>query len=76
MDYIVDYTKRYWLFAYNDYYPSGGLDDLESTHDTLREAIARAKEPSPPRELYPVDCDTVQLWDNRQFKFIDIDLNL
>lgn len=30
--------KRYWLFAYRDYYPSGGMNDLDSMHDTIEEA--------------------------------------
>lgn len=30
-------SKRYWLFAFMHYYPSGGMDDLEFTFDTLEE---------------------------------------
>lgn len=31
----MDYTKRYWLFSYFDYYPNGGLDDLDETFDSI-----------------------------------------
>lgn len=31
--------KRYWLFAGNMYYPLGGMDDFESSFDTVDEAI-------------------------------------
>ncbi len=34
--------KRWLLFAFDDYYPSGGIDDLLSAHDTLEEAESAA----------------------------------
>ena len=33
--------QRFWLFAGQDYYPSGGMHDLDSRHDTLAEAESR-----------------------------------
>ncbi len=31
--------KRYALFAGQDYYPSGGWDDFQSSHDTADQAV-------------------------------------
>lgn len=36
----VDITKRYWLFACEDYYPRGGLNDARGSFDTIEEADA------------------------------------
>lgn len=36
-----DLKKRYWLFDYARYYPSGGMFDLEFTTDSLDEALAK-----------------------------------
>lgn len=30
--------KRYWLFAGNNYYPMGGMEDFHNSYDTLEEA--------------------------------------
>lgn len=35
--------KRYLAFAFDSYYPSGGLDDVRDSFDTLEEAIACCK---------------------------------
>lgn len=32
------YIKRYWVFAYYDYYPSGGMGDFRQSFDDLDEA--------------------------------------
>lgn len=34
---MFDLSKRYWLFNFPDYYPSGGLDDVYMTADTIEE---------------------------------------
>ena len=73
----IDYTKRYWLFAYPEYYPSGGLNDIDSTHDTIKEATERAN--TPPLDEYsdvllPCECENTELWDNVERKFVDIEL--
>ena len=34
----MDLTKRYWCFAYEKYYPGGGMEDLMMTTDDLAEA--------------------------------------
>lgn len=31
--------KRYLVFSYNDYYPSGGLSDMRQSFDSIPEAI-------------------------------------
>ena len=49
--------KRFLLFAFSDYYPSGGLSDVDSSHDTLKEALEEANQLS--WEFMNVfDCDT------------------
>lgn len=30
--------KRFLLFVFDDYYPSGAMEDLENSYDTLEEA--------------------------------------
>lgn len=39
---MVDLSKRYWLISFSDYYPSGGLDDVVLTDDTIDGLRARA----------------------------------
>jgi hypothetical protein len=35
--------KRFWVFVYDVYYPSGGLNDFSKDFDTLEEAEAHGK---------------------------------
>ena len=35
--------KRYWLFAYEDCYPAGGMHDLVACKDTIEECKALVK---------------------------------
>ena len=45
--------KRYLLFAYDTYYPSGGLCDLVNSYDTVQEAVSEAnKHASDYKEIY------------------------
>lgn len=30
-------NKRYWLFAFMNYYPQGGLNDIKTASDSLEE---------------------------------------
>lgn len=30
--------KRFWLFEFGTYYPTGGMSDLKGTYDTAEEA--------------------------------------
>jgi hypothetical protein len=39
----IDLTKKYYVFGYNQYYPSGGLEDTRQTFDNLEEAIVFAE---------------------------------
>ena len=39
MDNTIDLTKRYYLFSISEYYPAGGLSDVEETFDNLDEAL-------------------------------------
>lgn len=34
----MDFKKRYFIFSFAQYYPSGGLGDVRGTYDTLEEA--------------------------------------
>jgi hypothetical protein len=36
-------TDRFVVFAFDEYYPGGGLSDVESRHDDRDEAITAAK---------------------------------
>jgi len=36
--------KKYWVLAWDDYYPSEGLNNVHSTHSTRREAQATMDE--------------------------------
>jgi hypothetical protein len=48
--------KRFLVFAYDAYYPSGGWSDFQSAHDTLDEAKAAKKALNEPRrKWYYVD---------------------
>lgn len=33
-----DFSKRFWLFGYSDYYPNGGLNDFKDSWETYEEA--------------------------------------
>lgn len=46
--------KRFLVFGYFQYYPSGGLGDVDETFDTNEEAVAYAK---------TVAYDFVEVWD-------------
>ena len=55
--------KRYMVFAYPDYYPSGGLSDMVSSHDDITEAKLAADE--------EYDNDNVYIWDQVENSYID-----
>lgn len=42
-DQEIDLTKRYYVFGYNQYYPSGGIEDIKVTFNNEKEAIEYAK---------------------------------
>jgi len=33
-----DFKKRFWVYVIAEYYPSGGVHDVEDTFDSLHEA--------------------------------------
>jgi len=39
----MENDKRYLVFKYDNYYPSGGMNDLVASFDDEQEAIAFAK---------------------------------
>lgn len=39
--------KRFLLFVFDHYYPSGGFNDLDSSHDTVQEAVEMGNEKVP-----------------------------
>lgn len=49
--------KRYLVFGINQYYPAGGLDDVEESFDTVEEAVPELGENGMPWS------DWVFLWD-------------
>ena len=53
--------KRYLVFAYDNYYPSGGWNDFRRAFDSLDEARAYAQALY---DEYPKDCDNVQVIDS------------
>lgn len=36
----IDYKKQYWVYVITEYYPAGGVQDLEDTYDNLPDAEA------------------------------------
>lgn len=44
--------RIYWVLAWNQYYPSGALSDVESTWSTMEEAEARKKQLQDDPECY------------------------
>lgn len=56
--------KRYLLFAYPEYYPSGGFKDFRNSFNTIEEANAEYRKLRITRdvnEAHIVDCETWQI---------------
>lgn len=51
----VEY-KRFLVFSFEDYYPCGGIGDIEGTSDDIEEAIRIANEDTGDY-VYVFDCD-------------------
>lgn len=51
--------RRFLLFAFDHYYPSGGLRDVVNSYDTLEEAIDDVSRFGKPDEMYILDRE---LW--------------
>lgn len=43
--------KRYWVFGFSEYYPSGGMQDFVGSFDTVEEAREYVKDPKTYAEL-------------------------
>lgn len=57
--------RKYIVFAYGDYYPEGGLDDVKCDFDTLDQAfnylkveVVSGEEHTTPDHAHVVDRDT------------------
>jgi hypothetical protein len=61
--------KRFLLFSFNDYYPSGGIGDIKREFDTAADAIFNAKQMNEilyelGDHAYIFDCETrTIIWD-------------
>ncbi len=54
--------KKYIVFAYDDYYPQGGLNDIHGSFETLEEAVeASSKIDSRHGIVEIVDRDTWEI---------------
>ena len=60
----IDYNKRYWYVEIAHYYPSGFLEDVEATCDTLEELKALHKE----RRSY----EDILFWDSIKREYIEL----
>ena len=54
-------AKRYWLFAGNDCYATGGVHDLEGSFDSVVEAEAGAQKLESDQWYHVVDITTGQI---------------
>lgn len=61
MEEQIEGMKKYILFAYNAYYPSGGLDDIEAEFDSLDQAVVFAKNMGACDCKYIIDRDTWEI---------------
>jgi hypothetical protein len=59
----LDLQKRYYVFTYNEYYPGGGLGDVEATFEDVEEAIKFAEN---------ANDDYVDVFDKQLEAFIQI----
>ena len=66
--------KRFLLFAYDDYYPKGGLDDWIDSFDNVHDAIVYFKEECDYEEGGVLDIETFKTYTyNRKTKKWNID---
>ena len=69
--------KRYLVFGFDEYYPCGGLGDLEGSFDTIEDAIAFIKKGKPLKRLHGeiiyYRSEYYQLYDRRNGVLIDIE---
>jgi hypothetical protein len=41
---LVDLSQRFWYIAYPEYYPAGGLSDVQVTADTIDSLYQKIKD--------------------------------
>lgn len=75
--------KQFWLFTGSNYYPQGGMQDFNSSYNTLEEAIASYKKQKEEKDSYEfawahvynskdntIDFDTEELNNKEDYKFL------
>jgi len=63
--------KRYLLFEYSDYYPSGGMNDYTGDFNSVEEAkIAAKKYVDWVSQIERFDADNVEIYDTQEAKFV------
>lgn len=60
--------KRYFVFAYHQYYPNGGLDDLKASGETLEDVQETYKSC---KERHYDYCYIYHLNDDGNFEIVD-----
>lgn len=60
--------KKYILFAYMNYYPSGGMGDQHGSFDTVEEAVERFKS-----QIYRPGMRSLDVFDWDEFQIVDRD---
>lgn len=64
--------KRYMLFGFDRYYPSGGMDDFIDSFDTLPEIVEKIKKDSVD---YCTKKDDYQIYDVVEMKEVSLELD-
>jgi hypothetical protein len=67
--------RRFMVFAFDAYFPNGGIRDLFSTADTLEEAITQLRTSTMKHgQVYDVKTQKFQVWTrcpNKGWQFIE-----
>jgi len=65
--------KRYLIFAFNMYYPSGGWNDFQGSRDTFEDALSFTKQQITNFDYVQiVDSVTGEKWDAKDIKHTKI----
>jgi hypothetical protein len=67
--------KRFLLFIYPEYYPSGGMFDYHSSYDTLEEAYKVAKKCGSYDLWNILDIQTGDVWDDKHATLVEGRIN-
>lgn len=63
---MSDLEQRFWVFGYHAYYPTGGLDDVDTTFDDLEEARSHGK------KLLEKTYDAVEIFDSTTKNMLNV----